>query len=49
MTHVSLLLIKNDLMEFQNGGDGVLRYQIRLFVPAIDNLRERIFEEAPSS
>ncbi|WMV08764.1 hypothetical protein MTR67_002149 [Solanum verrucosum] len=34
---------------FSQGGDGVLRYQGRLFVPNVDDLREQIFAEACSS
>ena len=34
---------------FSKGGDGVLRYQVRLCVPSVDGLREFILEEAHSS
>ncbi|XP_049372615.1 uncharacterized protein LOC125837564 [Solanum verrucosum] len=36
-------------MAFEQGGDGVLRYQGRLCVPRVDELQERIMEEAHSS
>ncbi|XP_049405240.1 uncharacterized protein LOC125868691 [Solanum stenotomum] len=35
--------------EFEQWGDGVLRYQGRLCVPMVDGLQERIMEEAHSS
>jgi len=35
-------------MDFEHGGDGVLRYQGRLCVPRVDELQERIMEEAHS-
>ena len=35
-------------MTFKQGGDGVLRYQGRLCVPRVDELQERIMEEAQS-
>ncbi|KAH0781055.1 hypothetical protein KY290_000653 [Solanum tuberosum] len=34
---------------FEEGGDGVLRYQGRLCVPKVDELQERIMEETHSS
>uniref|UniRef100_A0A0V0GZ67 Putative ovule protein n=1 Tax=Solanum chacoense TaxID=4108 RepID=A0A0V0GZ67_SOLCH len=36
-------------MAFTQGGDEVLRFQGRLCVPNIDNIRERIMTEAHSS
>ncbi|WMV13728.1 hypothetical protein MTR67_007113 [Solanum verrucosum] len=36
-------------MAFEQGGDGVLRYQGRLCVPKVDELQERIMEEAHRS
>ena len=40
---------KQKVMAFEQGGDGVLRYQGRLCVPRVDELQERIMEEAHSS
>ncbi|WMV37256.1 hypothetical protein MTR67_030641 [Solanum verrucosum] len=40
---------KQKVMAFEQGGDGVLRYQGRLRVPRVDELQERIMEEAHSS
>ncbi|XP_049354785.1 uncharacterized protein LOC125819393 [Solanum verrucosum] len=37
------------LKDFEQGGDGVLRYQGRICVPMIDGLQEKIMEEAHSS
>ena len=34
------------VLAFEQGGDGVLKYQGRLFVPHIDGLQERILEES---
>ncbi|WMV46409.1 hypothetical protein MTR67_039794 [Solanum verrucosum] len=36
-------------MALEQGGDGVMRYQGRLYVPRVDELQERIMEEAHSS
>ena len=36
-------------MAFEQGRDGVLKYQDRLCVPRVDGLHERIMEEAHSS
>ncbi|WMV59032.1 hypothetical protein MTR67_052417 [Solanum verrucosum] len=36
-------------MDFEQGGDGVSRYQGRLCVPKVDELQERIMEEGHSS
>ena len=36
-------------MAFEQGGDGVLRYQGRLCVPRVNELQERIMEEDHSS
>nr|AAT38727.1 Polyprotein, putative [Solanum demissum] len=36
-------------MDFEQGGDGVLRYQGRLCEPKVDELQDRIMEEAHSS
>ena len=40
---------KQKVLAFEQGGDGVLRYQGRLCVPMVDVLQERIMEEAHSS
>ncbi|KAH0722658.1 hypothetical protein KY290_005316 [Solanum tuberosum] len=40
---------KQKVLAFEQGGDGVLRYQGRLCVPMVDGLQERIMEEAHSS
>ena len=40
---------KQRVLAFEQGGDGVLRYQGRLCVPMVDGLQERIMEEAHSS
>ena len=40
---------KQKVMTFEQGGDGVLRYQRKLCVPRVDELQERIMEEAHSS
>ncbi|WMV57849.1 hypothetical protein MTR67_051234 [Solanum verrucosum] len=36
-------------MAFDQGGDGVLRYQERLCVPKVDELQERIMAKGHSS
>ncbi|WMV55529.1 hypothetical protein MTR67_048914 [Solanum verrucosum] len=36
-------------MAFEKEGDGVSRYQCRLYVPKVDELQERIMEESHSS
>ncbi|KAH0715252.1 hypothetical protein KY284_008157 [Solanum tuberosum] len=40
---------KQKILAFEQGGDGVLRYQGRLCVPRVDELQERIMEKAHSS
>ncbi|WMV37549.1 hypothetical protein MTR67_030934 [Solanum verrucosum] len=40
---------KQKVLAFEQGGDGVLRYQCRLCVPMVDGLQERIIEETHSS
>ncbi|KAH0702583.1 hypothetical protein KY285_016861 [Solanum tuberosum] len=40
---------KQKELAFEQGGDGVLRYQGRWCVPMVDGLQERIMEEAHSS
>ncbi|KAH0658205.1 hypothetical protein KY289_026953 [Solanum tuberosum] len=40
---------KQKVLAFEQGGDGVLRFQGRLCVPMVDGLQERIMEEAHSS
>ncbi|KAH0641167.1 hypothetical protein KY285_037753 [Solanum tuberosum] len=40
---------KKKVLAFEQGGDGVLRYQGRLCVPMMDALQKRIMEEAHSS
>ncbi|KAH0670582.1 hypothetical protein KY290_025996 [Solanum tuberosum] len=40
---------KQRVLAFDQGGDGVLKYQGRLCVPMVDELQERIMEEAHSS
>ncbi|KAH0633358.1 hypothetical protein KY284_036144 [Solanum tuberosum] len=40
---------KQKVMAFEQGGDGVLRYQGRLCVPWVDEPQERIIEKAHSS
>ncbi|KAH0636415.1 hypothetical protein KY290_036860 [Solanum tuberosum] len=40
---------KQKVMAFAQGGDGILRYQGRVCVPRVDELQERIMEEAHSS
>ncbi|KAH0729411.1 hypothetical protein KY289_000599 [Solanum tuberosum] len=40
---------KQIVLAFEQGGDGVLRYQSRLCVPMVDGLQEKIMEEAHSS
>ncbi|KAH0720138.1 hypothetical protein KY284_005168 [Solanum tuberosum] len=40
---------KQKVLAFEQGGDRVLRYQDRLCVPRVDELQERIMEEAHSS
>nr|AAV31171.1 Putative polyprotein, identical [Solanum tuberosum] len=40
---------KQRVLAFEQGGDGVLRYQGRLCVPMVDGLQKRIMEEAHSS
>ncbi|KAH0744677.1 hypothetical protein KY290_032670 [Solanum tuberosum] len=42
-------VIKQKVLAFEQGGDGVLRYQGRLCEPKVDELHERIIEEAHSS
>ena len=42
-------VLTNSVEAFSQGGDGVLRYQGRLFVLNVDDLREQILEEAHSS
>ena len=37
------------VLAFEQGGDGVLKYQGRLCVPRVDGLQERIMEEDDSS
>ena len=37
------------VLAFEQGGDGVLKYQGRLCVPKVDGLQETILEEAHSS
>ena len=37
------------VLVFEQGGDGVLKYQGMLCVPNVDELKERILEEAHSS
>jgi len=39
-------VLKKSVEAFSQGGDGVLRYQSRLSVPNVDDLRERILTEA---
>ncbi|WMV45810.1 hypothetical protein MTR67_039195 [Solanum verrucosum] len=39
---------KQKVMAFEQGGDGVLRYQCRLCVPIVDGLQDKIMEEAHS-
>ena len=34
---------------FEKGGNGVQKYQGRLYIPKVDGLQERILEEAHSS
>ncbi|KAH0730162.1 hypothetical protein KY289_001350 [Solanum tuberosum] len=40
---------KQKILAFKQGGEGILRYQGRLCVPRVDELQERIMEEARSS
>ena len=40
---------KQKVLAFEQGGDGVLRYQGRFCVPMVDGLQERIMEESHSS
>ncbi|KAH0669267.1 hypothetical protein KY285_023426 [Solanum tuberosum] len=40
---------KQRVLAFEQGGDGVLKYQGKLCVPMVDELRERIIEETHSS
>ena len=40
---------KQKVMIFQIGGDGILRYQGRLYIPDIDGLQERILAKAHES
>ena len=42
-------VLKQKVMAFTQGGDGVLRFQGRLCVPNVDDIRERIMAEAHSS
>ena len=37
------------VLDFEQCGDGVLKYQGRLCVPMVDGIQERIIEEAQSS
>ncbi|WMV37778.1 hypothetical protein MTR67_031163 [Solanum verrucosum] len=43
------VVLKKSVEAFSQGGDGVLRYQGRLCVPNVDDLREQILTEAHSS
>ena len=40
---------KQRVLAFEQGGDGVLKYQGRLCVPKLDGLQERILQKAHSS
>ena len=40
---------KQRVLAFEQGGDGVLRYQGRLCLPMVDELQERIMEKDLSS
>jgi len=40
---------KQKVMDFEHGGDGVLRYQGRLCAPRVDKIQERIMEQEHSS
>ncbi|XP_069154633.1 uncharacterized protein [Solanum lycopersicum] len=40
---------KQRVIDFEQGGDVVLRYQRRLCIPRVDGVQERILEEAHSS
>ena len=40
---------KRRVLTFEQGEDGVLKYQGRLCVPRVDGLHERIMEESHSS
>ncbi|KAH0651615.1 hypothetical protein KY284_031527 [Solanum tuberosum] len=42
-------VLKKSVEAFSQGGDGMLRYQVRLCVPDVDGLREQILEDAHSS
>ncbi|WMV41696.1 hypothetical protein MTR67_035081 [Solanum verrucosum] len=42
-------VLRKSVEAFSQGGDGVLRYQGRLCVPNVDDLREQILSEAYSS
>ena len=37
------------LFPFEQGGDSVLKYQGRLYVPKVDEIQERILEETHNS
>ena len=39
---------KQRILASEQGGDGVLRYQDRVYVPRLDEIQERIMEEAQS-
>ncbi|WMV25474.1 hypothetical protein MTR67_018859 [Solanum verrucosum] len=43
------MMVKKSVEDFSQGGDGVLRYQGRLCVPNVDDLREKFLLEAHSS
>ena len=36
---------KKKILDFEQGGDGVLKYQGRLCVPRVDGFQERIIKE----
>ena len=40
---------KQRVMAFEQGGDGVLKYQVTFCVPRVDGLQEKIMEEAHRS
>ena len=40
---------KQKVLSCEQGGDGVLRYQGKFYVPIVDGLQERIIKEAHSS
>ncbi|WMV09521.1 hypothetical protein MTR67_002906 [Solanum verrucosum] len=43
------VVLKNSVDAFSQGGDGVLKYQCRLCVPNVDDLRDQILSEGNSS